>query len=94
MNGITARMRHLAALALVLAACLPETTVKTGPGTSYPCGTHGKLCPGEGCCGEDFDCGGSYEGCPAGMCCFVGSGQSVDWGKRPAVVQPQWRPAR
>jgi hypothetical protein len=87
-------MRHLAALAfLLVAACLPETTVKTGPGTSYPCGVNGKLCAADACCGEDFDCGG-YAGCEPGMCCYVGPENSGAWGKRARIVKPQWAPAR
>lgn len=43
----------------------------SGPGTEYPCGIQGKVCPNSMCCWRGDDCGGDI-GCPAGYCCFNG----------------------
>ena len=56
-------------LPLVLACAMlrdgnPATTPKTGPGTDYPCGVGGILCPDHTCCAKGGECveddGGPY----------------------------------
>ncbi len=85
-------MRRLFAVLLVsgiTVACgagnLAVLEVKTGPGTSYPCGVNGVSCldmngqPNHMCCSENETCGGGkYSvGCPADSCCFIGSSEDM-----------------
>lgn len=58
-------------------------TPPSGPGTEWPCGTSAHQClDAQGsatgtCCDDGYVCGGqgadSFQTCPAGECCFVGS---------------------
>jgi len=70
--------------------------VKTGPGTSYPCGVSGQQCPGGGCCNADTEeCGGpipnSPQTCPTGYCCATG-GNSTYGSSRERTMHLQWTP--
>ena len=80
----------VSALLLMLVACASSTpsilTPKTGPGTDYPCGVHGRSCGNHMCCDEEEACGGvPFSGCPANMCCFTGESDMV--GARPPHPQ-------
>ena len=93
-------MRYLMALLLVTPiACVGTATQAppSGPGTSYPCGIDGHEClnmagtPNGACCGNWETCGGGkYSvGCPADMCCDIGTdGTGVRLLKPP---HPQWK---
>jgi hypothetical protein len=70
--------------------------VKTGPGTSYPCGVSGVQCPGGGCCNADTEeCGGpipnSPQTCPTGYCCATG-GNNTFGSSRERMMHLQWTP--
>jgi hypothetical protein len=73
----------------VIVACTTPgvLTPATGPGTSYPCGTHGVECKGQACCPEQNVCGGDDPSCPVGQCCFVGDGRLTPDGGRPTTPQ-------
>lgn len=66
----------LGAAALFAAGCATPAilTPATGPGTLYPCGVDGQVCPDTSeCCATDEVCGGQpFSGCPEGMCCYAG----------------------
>lgn len=75
---------------IVLAACVgPATTVKTGPGTAYPCGVYGHSCGNHMCCSNRDDCGfdGPFSNCPAGYCCFAGTDTGS---KKSGAPRKQW----
>lgn len=78
-------------IAFAFASCTPETTVPVGPGTEYPCGTHGKMCPNKLCCGEDWDCA-DYAGCPPETCCFAGDSTLTGASKKKTT--PAWKPTK
>jgi|HubBroStandDraft_5_1064220.scaffolds.fasta_scaffold996961_1 hypothetical protein len=62
-----------AALAIsVVSLSCAELSVKTGPGTSFPCGVGGNECRDGMCCPPGNICGGDDRRCPPGQCCFEG----------------------
>jgi hypothetical protein len=76
-------LRHiLTVLAVGLTGC-GILQVKTGPGTDYPCGVGGVVCPEEMCCFENSMCGNGGNGCPADSCCYTGG--NGEFGAKPPV---------
>jgi hypothetical protein len=82
-------MSRFVMLTLLLTGCpLQETTVPTGPNTTYPCGVNGVVCTvQQSCCNEGETCGGepASVGCPAGMCCDINNSQNFS--KKPPRKQ-------
>jgi len=62
---------------LVWGASCETLQPKTGPGTEWPCGTHGKLCSSGSCCPDDTDCGGDVPSCRPGSCCHRNDTQPI-----------------
>lgn len=48
-------------------ACNQKVTAVPVPGGF--CNYLEITCPGGGCCGRDYDCGGIYPNCPKDLCC-------------------------
>ena len=66
-------------IAVIAISCHNSDVVnpKTGPGTSYPCGVWGVVCPDQECCPWNHVCGdskayGRFNRCPDGYCCYDG----------------------
>lgn len=81
-----------ATLAITVACATPADLLPAaGPGTHYPCGTHGVVCAIQHtCCSEGDTCGGEPEsvGCPPGQCCFIGPSDGLG-AERPRPQRPQ-----
>lgn len=79
-----------------LGACGWDTPIPATPAPGQPCGPIDVVCQASdgtvaGCCDQNDTCGGSaFGGCPAGMCCFVGSegyAAKKPYAQRPARTQ-------
>lgn len=82
----------LVVVGLLVVGCTPVAIVNppSGPGTPYPCGKQGVVCPHAMCCWTNDTCGGSDPTCPSGQCCFIGAPDDHDnLGEKRPRMHPQ-----